>query len=80
MKTWTTYRMEDGSSICGEYAWVENEEFFEDIDEPVRVVKETWVLQSTEVVTFDPFWWDEDEFDSWYDDEEKRRPVKNKEE
>lgn len=61
--TWTTYRMADGSLVFGEYAWVENEEFFEELDEPVKVVKETWVLQKTEMVVFEPPWWVEDDDD-----------------
>lgn len=67
-KTWITYRMEDGSPIFGEYAWVTQEEFFDDVDEPTRVIKETWTLAESEVVTFNPIYWD-DEYEAWYDDE-----------
>lgn len=66
MKTWTTYRMEDDSLIWGDYAFVENSEFFEGVTEPTKVVKETWILQSSEVVVFEPTYWNED----WYEDEE----------
>lgn len=62
--------MEDGSAIWGEYAWVENEAFFEDVGEPVKVIKETWVLQKSEIVVFHPSWWDEEEYDEWYNEEE----------
>lgn len=49
---WVTYRMANGEPIFGEYAWVENPEFFDDVSEPVEVVKETWALVSVEPITF----------------------------
>ena len=64
-KTWVTYRMEDGSQIFGEYAWVENPEFFEEVSEPTRVIKETWILKESEIVTFNPIYWQDDDYDEW---------------
>lgn len=49
-RTMTTYKRYDGELIAGEYGWVADVEFFEDDDEPTKVVKEVWKLQSTEVV------------------------------
>jgi hypothetical protein len=57
--SWTTYRLADGDLIGGEFSFVTDTEFFEERDEPVDVVKETWVLQSSETVTFKPYGWDE---------------------
>jgi hypothetical protein len=51
-KLWVTYRMEDGSDIYGEYAWVTGPEFFDDTDDECRVVKETWRLVGSEVLVF----------------------------
>lgn len=71
--------MADGSSIYGEYAWVENEEFFEDVDEPIKVIKETWVLQKSETIVFEPQWWDEDEYEEWYNDQDDKKLIRSKE-
>lgn len=70
MDTWTTYKMEDDSLIGGEYGWVANEEYFEELDYPVKVIKETWVLQKSEIVVFHPSWWDEEEYENWYNEED----------
>jgi hypothetical protein len=59
-KQWVTYRMEDGSDIYGEYAWVTDTEFFEESDE-CRVIKETWRLVDSEVVVFNEWVDDEDD-------------------
>lgn len=77
-KEWTTYRMADGSLIFGDYAWVEHSEFFEEADEPVHVIKETWVLQSSEEVIFHPSWWDEEDYEGYYRDTEPTKEHKNK--
>jgi hypothetical protein len=50
-KTKTTYRMANGDLIYGEYSYVGDLEFFEDSDEPTELVKETWVLVSSEQLT-----------------------------
>jgi hypothetical protein len=65
-KIWTTYRLEDGSPIFGDYSWVDGTEFFEDVTETTKVIKETWVLQDSEVITFEPVFWAEED----YEDEE----------
>lgn len=67
-KLWVTYRMEDGTDIFGEYAWVTDTEFFEESDDECRVIKETWRRVESEVVVFNE-WVDEDEED------EPGRPV-----
>jgi len=54
--------MEDGSDVWGEYAFVVHEEFFDGVTEPTRVIKETWILQDTEVVTFEPEYWNEEDW------------------
>jgi len=51
-KTMTTYRREDGEYICGEYSFVTELEWFEDDDESTELVKETWVLVSSEHLTY----------------------------
>ena len=51
-KTMTTYKREDGEPICGEYSFVTELEWFESDDEPTDLVKETWVLVSSEVLTY----------------------------
>jgi len=66
--TWTTYRMTDGSLIQGEYAWVDSPEAFEDVVDTTEAVKETWVLVSSEIVTFEPLYWDAEEYE---DDEDE---------
>jgi hypothetical protein len=62
IKTWTTYKMEDGSLVWGEYSFVTEVEFFEGVTEPTRVIKETWILQDTEVVVFEPEYWNEEDW------------------
>lgn len=52
----TTYRRADGEPIWGEYDFVVNEEFLEEVDEPLDVIKEVWQLSSSEVITFRPTW------------------------
>jgi hypothetical protein len=51
-KTMTTYKREDGEPICGEYSFVTELEWFESDDEPTELVKETWVLVSSENITY----------------------------
>jgi len=50
----TCYRMADGSLIWGEYATVEDIEFFEGDSEPTELVVEKWTLASRETVTYHP--------------------------
>lgn len=59
--------MANGSAVWGEYAFVTDTEYFDDITESIKVIKETWVLQDSEVIVFEPFpdWTEED-----YEEEE----------
>ena len=41
---WTTYRLADGEPIYGEYAWVDDSSYFDDMGEAVEVIVETWQL------------------------------------
>lgn len=50
----TTYKMADGTEVFGEFSWVDGPEWFDDSEEPTEVIKEVWVLESTETVTFGP--------------------------
>lgn len=59
----TTYRRADGELVYGEYLFVMQPEFFEDVDEPVEVIKETWTLTASERVTFTPPGWTGDDDD-----------------
>lgn len=45
-----TYRMADGSLVAGEFGWVADPDYFDDVDEPVEVIRETWSLVETEVI------------------------------
>lgn len=56
-----TYRLADGSLIYGEYTFMCEDDTWTngDLDEPVDVVKETWVCVERECITFKPDWWDE---------------------
>ena len=62
-RVWTTYRMEDGSLIWGDYAWVENPEYFEGVTEPTKVIKETWILKDSKIEIFEPIYWDEEDYE-----------------
>lgn len=62
-KTWTTFRMLDGSPVMGEYSWVDSAETFDGVVETTKVVKETWVLMDTEVVTFEPVFFSDIDYD-----------------
>lgn len=55
-KKMVTYRMADGSSVYGEYAFVTDTEWFTEGDdfEPIEVVREEWLLMQTTPVTFHP--------------------------
>ena len=48
LKTMTTFRRADGELIWGEYRFVGEEEFFDNDFPHTEVVKETWVLRSSE--------------------------------
>ncbi len=56
----TTYRRADGEPIWGQFDFVQHEEFFEELDEPLEVVVETWALQASTTRTFVPSWWSDD--------------------
>lgn len=58
---WTTYRRQDGESICDEYSFVTELEWFEDDDEPTDLIEERWVLQSTRAFTINEPEPDEDD-------------------
>lgn len=60
-KLWVTYKLANGDLVGGEYGFVTDDEFFDDIDEPVEVVKQTWRLVSSETVTFKPPWYEDEE-------------------
>lgn len=66
-RKWETFRMADGTQVMGEYAWVGDVEFFEDMeydaDEPFDVIKETWKLLDTETLHFAEREPDEDDDD-----------------
>lgn len=51
---WTTYKIADGSLVWGEYEWVGELQFFEEVDEPVTLLKETWVCVSREQIVVGP--------------------------
>ena len=51
---WTTYRRADGEDICGEYAWMDSPDIFDDLDDATEVVVETWVLASREMRRMGP--------------------------
>ena len=51
-KTKTTYRMKNGDLIYGKYDYVEDLEYFDDADDSCELVKETWVLVSSEHLTY----------------------------
>ena len=54
-KTFVTYEMADGSLIYGEFSTVTDLEFFDDRDEEVRLVKNTYLhLSSDDLVLEDP--------------------------
>lgn len=50
-KILTTYRRADGVSI-GDYDWVVHTEFFDDLDEPIEVIEEIWLLTKSETIMF----------------------------
>jgi hypothetical protein len=41
----TTYKRADGEPI-GDFSWVSDIEYFEDLDEPVEVIKQVWGLRT----------------------------------
>ncbi len=49
---WVTYRLANGDQVWDEYAFVVNTEFFEDVDRPTEVIKETWTLVASETIIF----------------------------
>jgi hypothetical protein len=51
-KTKTTYRIANGALIYGEYDYVEDLEYFDGADESCELVKETWVLVSSEIIFY----------------------------
>lgn len=67
-KIWTTYHREDGSLIQDNYLWVDSIEAFDDIVETTKVVKETWILKDSEIITLEPVFWAEDFYNEDEDD------------
>lgn len=65
--TMTVYRRADGERIWGEYAYVHDLEFFENEDEPVKLIKELWILGGRRRYTYRP--------PHLHDDEEYGDPV-----
>ena len=55
--TMTIYRRADGEPIYGEYDFVTQTEWFEDIDEPVELIMEDWSLTGSKLVTLYPALW-----------------------
>lgn len=61
--TFTTYRMADGTEVFGEYAFMTEddafEEWAEDCGDPLEVIREDWVLRERRTITYKPAGWDE---------------------
>ena len=38
----TTYKRADGEMIADEFGWVADIDYFEDLDEPIKLVREDW--------------------------------------
>ncbi len=53
-KTMVTYRPADPDEFILEHDWVTTLEWFETLDEPVRLVREEWQLVSSEEFTLTP--------------------------
>ncbi len=51
-KPWVTFRLASGEPVYGEFAYVDGPEFFEGVDRPTAVIKETWALLSAETIVF----------------------------
>lgn len=51
--TMTTWQREDGELIWGEYSHVTSTDWFQD-DEPLRLVRRTWVLVEEVAGTYNP--------------------------
>lgn len=49
-KEWTTYKIANGDLVWGEYEWVSDLNFFEEVDEPATLLKETWVCVGREEI------------------------------
>ena len=49
-----TYKMADGDLVNDEFGWVTDTDFFDDVDEPIDLVKEVWVRVSVEDYTHHP--------------------------
>lgn len=64
--TKTMYRRKDGQPIADMYGWVDDLEFFDDDYDrhtSVELIKEVWVLQTSEEIIYPPpcvHEWDED--------------------
>lgn len=54
-----TYRNADGKPIAGEFDFVMGLEWFDDLDEPIELVRERWVLGERETIVVKPSWWDD---------------------
>jgi hypothetical protein len=53
-----TYERADGEMIFGEYSWVGELEFFDDEDEPIDLIKKTWLLMNEEQYQHIPPGWE----------------------
>lgn len=62
-KTMTTYRMANGDLIFGEYGFVNDPDYFDEVDQPTEVVREKWSLIEAETIIFGA-----DEDDEDYED------------
>jgi len=55
VRTWKTYKRADGEMICGEYGWVADLDYFDDVyggwsGDYLEVVEETWQLVETRTI------------------------------
>ena len=61
LETMITYRLASGDLIYGQYGWVTDSDYFDDVDWPLEVVRETWQRMDSEPVTFEPPGWKADD-------------------
>lgn len=53
-ESWTTYELADGDLIMGEFGWVTDTDFFDDLDDQVEVIRREWKLVKVDRVMFGP--------------------------
>jgi hypothetical protein len=59
-----TWKMADGSEVCGEYGWTTSTDCFDDRDEEVKLIRQRWLLiEEEEEVLPSPYTDDEPEDD-----------------